>query len=162
MTFYTQQGYQGASNPGYVLSSQASTINPLPADWVLLPGVPSSALLPGVSSNTSPRLVYNLANHQYLQGSNNKKTANFIGNYEILPDVTAIAEAYFTIRNSGEQLDPEPAGYNITTLKYGGLVIPKILPDGSVNPYVPSEFTSNITNALTRVSNVRRAFTRTT
>ena len=137
--FYTPEGYISPSQPGYVLTAnpnQLGTITP-PADWVYLP--------------QSGRMVYSFVRHQYLQGYNHKKTANFIGHYDILPDVTALAEAFFTVRDSGEQLSPDPVGFNITTLKYGGLMIPALLPDGTDNPYNP--FTSNITNALYRVSN---------
>jgi iron complex outermembrane receptor protein len=144
--FYTSQGYISPSQPGYVLSNAVSTINPLPPDWVLLPGTPNQL---GVSS--APRLAYSFVRHQYLSGYNHKKTANFIGHYDIFPDVTAIAEAFFTVRDSGEQLSPDPIGFNITTLKYGGLMIPALLPDGTDNPYNP--FPNNITNALYRPSN---------
>lgn len=135
--FYTPQGYINAANPGYRLAGDPYFATASIPDWVYLPG--------------SNRMVYNLANHQYLEGKSNHKSANFVGSYRLTDDIKAIGELFFTNRNSGEQLDPEPAGYNITTLKYGGLMIPALLPDGTANPYNP--FGKNITNALMRVSN---------
>lgn len=137
VVFYTPQGYINAANPGYKLAGDPFFQTASIPDWVYLPG--------------SNREVYNLANHQYLEGKSNHKSANFIGSYLVTDDIKAIGEFFFTNRNSGEQLDPEPAGYNITTLKYGGLMIPALLPDGTANPYNP--FGKNITNALIRVSN---------
>jgi len=73
------------------------------------------------------------------------KQINFAGHYDILPNVTAVLEAFYTDRTSTEQLNPEPLSATITTGIYPGLVIPALLPDGTKNPKNP--YGVDITNA---------------
>jgi outer membrane receptor protein involved in Fe transport len=129
--WYGAQGvYRVAGDPFFATAS-------IP-DWVYLP--------------QSNRMVYDLSRHQYLMGASNHKTANFVGRYDVFPEVRVIAEGFFTNRNSSERLSPEPMGFNITTTKYPtGFLIPALLPDGTPNPQNP--YGANITNALIRIAN---------
>ena len=73
------------------------------------------------------------------------KQINLAGHYDILPNVTAVLEGFYTDRTSQEQLNPEPLSSTITTGIYPGLVIPALLPDGTKNPQNP--YGQDITNA---------------
>ncbi|MEI9988245.1 MAG: hypothetical protein WDN69_37180 [Aliidongia sp.] len=73
------------------------------------------------------------------------KQINLSGHYDILPNVTAVLEAFYTDRTSTEQLNPEPLSATITTAVYPGLVIPALLPNGTKNPNNP--YGADITNA---------------
>ena len=113
--------------------------------------VTSSAL------SSQPGLIFSPANGRYffdltqqpdLTSGLESKQINVSGHYDILPNVTAVLEAFYTDRTSHEQLNPEPLSSTITTGIYPGLVIPALLPDGTPNPMNP--YGKDITNANLR------------
>jgi len=68
-----------------------------------------------------------------------RKSVNFTSHYDIFPGITATLEAFYTDRQSQEQLNPEPTGYNTPTPQFvNGLYIPALLPNGALNPYNPT------------------------
>ena len=102
----------------------------------------------------APGLIYSPANGREfldltqqpdLTAGLETKQINLTGHYDILPNVTAVLEAFYTDRTSHEQLNPEPLSSTITTGIYPGLVIPGLLPDGTKNPQNP--YGVDITNA---------------
>ena len=102
----------------------------------------------------APGLIYSPANGREfldltqqpdLVVGQETKQINLAGHYDILPNVTAVLEGFYTDRTSHEQLNPEPLSSTITTGIYPGLVIPALLPDGTKNPQNP--YGQDITNA---------------
>jgi iron complex outermembrane recepter protein len=110
-------------------------------------GSPSLAKQPLVINSGGSSLL-DLTQQPDLTVGQETKQINFSGHYDILPNVTAVLEAFYTDRTSTEVLNPEPLSATISTLVYPGLVIPALLPDGTKNPNNP--FGQNITNANLR------------
>ncbi|MEI9982208.1 MAG: TonB-dependent receptor [Aliidongia sp.] len=116
------------------------------------PGGPLSKI-PGLAFGALPqpnetREFLDLTQQPDLTVGQETKQINLSGHYDILPNVTAVLEAFYTDRTSTEQLNPEPLSSTITTLVYPGLVIPAFLPDGTKNPDNP--YGQNINNANLR------------
>ncbi|HVJ54615.1 MAG TPA: TonB-dependent receptor, partial [Aliidongia sp.] len=75
---------------------------------------------------------------QLIQGEVDRNQVNFAGHYDILPNVTAVVDAFYTNRTSQQQLNPEPLGNNVATTKFpGGLFVPQFLQNGGVNLFGP-------------------------
>ena len=99
-------------------------------------GSAALAKQPGVI-NAFGSSFFDLTQQPDLIGELETKQINLAGHYDILPNVTAVLEAFYTDRTSQQQLNPEPLSSTITTGIYPGLVIPALLPDGTVNPNNP-------------------------
>ena len=99
-------------------------------------GSPALAKQPGVL-NFAGTSVFDLTQQPDLTVGLESKQINLAGHYDILPNVTAVLEAFYTDRTSTAQLNPEPLSATITTGIYPGLVIPALLPDGTKNPNNP-------------------------
>jgi iron complex outermembrane recepter protein len=107
---------------------------------------PSLLSYPGlVFSPANGREFLDLTLQPDLVVGQQTKQINMTGHYDILPNVTAVLEAFYTDRTSQEQLNPEPLSSTITTGIYPGLVIPALLPDGTKNPQNP--YGADITSA---------------
>jgi len=132
---------------------------------------------PNVSSIFPPGIIvgvpgqgntpfFDTTQQQLLQGETDRNQFNFAGHYDILPNVTAVVDAFYTNRTSQQQLNPEPLGNNVGTSKFpNGLFVPEFLPDGTPNlanptvagnivlpggAVVPGSTPQDITSFLTR------------
>ena len=117
--------------------------NVVPLSSPTLRGYPGLIYLPSAGSE-----YFDLTQHPDLTVALETKQINLAGHYDILPNVTAVLEAFYTDRTSHEQLNPEPLSATLTTGIYPGLVIPALLPDGTPNPNNP--YGKDITNANLR------------
>jgi iron complex outermembrane recepter protein len=118
--------------PGNVVPINSPTLNNFPG------------LVPGANAAFG-RQFLDLTQQPDLVVAQETKQINLAGHYDILPNVTAVLEGFYTDRTSHEQLNPEPLSSTITTGIYPGLVIPALLPDGTKNPNNP--YGQDITNA---------------
>jgi iron complex outermembrane recepter protein len=114
---------------------------------------PSLYKIPGILHYNVPAFgidegLFDLTQQPDLTVGQETKQFNFTGHYDILPNVTAVLEGFYTDRTSTEVLNPEPLSSTISTLVYPGLVIPALLPDGTKNPNNP--YGQDITNANLR------------
>ncbi len=67
---------------------------------------------------------------QTLVGSLDRKQISILGHYDITPDITFVAEGFFTDYTAEQKLRPEPLlGDTIATPEYAGFIIP------ASNPY---------------------------
>jgi outer membrane cobalamin receptor len=82
---------------------------------------------------------FNYLPTQGLTAGYDKQQMNFTAHYDLTPNVTAVIEGFYTDRQSNEILNPEPLGYNVTTPQFpNGLYVAGFLPDGTPNPYNPT------------------------
>ena len=121
--------------PGNVVSVSSNTLNNYPG------------LVPGANAAFG-RQYFDLTQQPDLVVGQETKQINLAGHYDILPNVTAVLEGFYTDRTSQEQLNPEPLSATITTGIYPGLVIPALLPNGAANPNNP--YGQNIEDANLR------------
>jgi iron complex outermembrane receptor protein len=83
---------------------------------------------------------FDLSNEPYLTSGLERKSFNGSGHFNLTDDIIAVADFYYTNRNSRQQLNPEPLSNAISTTKYPGLFIPDTYIDPSdglshPNPY---------------------------
>jgi len=124
--------------PGNVVPINSNTLNNYPG------------LVPGANAAFG-RQYFDLTQQPDLVVAQETKQINMAGHYDILPNVTAVLEGFYTDRTSHEQLNPEPLSSTITTGIYPGLVIPGFISSGGVlikNPDNP--YGADITNANLR------------
>jgi iron complex outermembrane recepter protein len=92
----------------------------------------NSSLLPTGDLFAGTGIHYNYEPTELLNASSDNRKVNFSGHYDVLPNVTATLEAFFTERTSQENQNPQPVGYNIQTNKFpNGLIVPAYLENGT-------------------------------
>ncbi len=134
--------YWGNGLGSGVLASQAyllGTTN-LPTPSYLPPGSITSGggLTPGDIGIAGAGVYFNTLPNAGLTSGLKRKQANFTSDIDITEDVHMSVSAFYTNRQSQEQLNPEPTGYNTPTPLFpNGLSTPAFLADGTVNPYSP-------------------------
>jgi iron complex outermembrane receptor protein len=107
-------------------------------------------LTPGDVAIPGAGVYFNYLPTEYLQGSLDRKQANFTGHYDITDGITAVMDAFYTNRQSQEELNPEPLGANVFTPKFPqGLYIPAFYQKTAggaetFNPYFPLALWNNL------------------
>ncbi len=103
---------------------------------------------------------------EYLQGALDRKQANFTSHYDLTDNITAVLEGFYTNRQSQEELNPEPLGFNVFTSKFPqGLYVPAYYQQTSggpllANPYFPTALYTSATGAAPTTSSVVPILTR--
>jgi iron complex outermembrane recepter protein len=132
-----------------ILATNAYTLGH-PIDSVAFGG---GKLPPGDVAIPGAGVFFNYLPTEYLTGSDDRKSANFSGHYDITDNITAVIEGFFTNRESQELLNPEPLGQNVFTPKFpNGMTIPyeyQKVAGGPyiVNPYFPTAYYTKIEGA---------------
>ncbi len=94
---------------------------------------PGDIALPGIG------VFFNTLPTEGLTAGLDRQQINFAGHYDLAPNVTALLEAFYTDRQSNEELNPEPLGYDVATPQFpNDLASPAFLPNGTLNPFNPT------------------------
>lgn len=127
-------GTGGINNP--ILSSNSYTLG----TTQISPGVfTGGGISPGDLGIAGAGTYFNYLPTQGLTAGLDRQQINFTTHYDLAPNITAVVEAFYTDRQSNEILNPEPLGYNVTTPQFpNGLYVAARLPDGTLNPYNPT------------------------
>ena len=145
-----------------ILAANAYTLGH-PIDSVAYGG---GGLTPGDVAIPGAGVYFNYLPTEYLQGSLDRKQANFTGHYDITDGITFVMDAFFTNRNSQEELNPEPLGQNVFTPKYPqGLLLPAYYQTSAgspliANPYFPTALYQQIVGAAPGATTTLPMFTR--
>jgi len=67
---------------------------------------------------------FDLSQEPFLTSALERKSFNGSGHFDLTPNVVAVADVFYTNRNSEQRLNPEPLSNDITTQKYPGLFFP--------------------------------------
>ena len=122
----------------YVPTGQAYTLGTKVVDPVR--GFTTGGKLPlyDIAIPNGP-VLFDILPEQGLLAGLERKQINLTANYDLFDNVTASVEAFYTDRQSSEQLNPEPTGYNTPTPQFlNGLYLAAVTPTGLVNPYNPT------------------------
>ncbi|GGF50157.1 TonB-dependent receptor [Aliidongia dinghuensis] len=124
----------------YYFPSGLNSGVPASAAWTLgsvqvSPGVfAGGGISPGDLGFQGGGVSFNVLPTQGLTAGLDRQQLNFTTHYDLTPNVTAILEGFYTNRQSNEQLNPEPTGYNTPTPQFpNGFFSPATLPDGTPN-----------------------------
>jgi iron complex outermembrane recepter protein len=162
-------GAQGVVNPGglnggsptkfywYGTGSNAGNTNPILAANAFTLGNPiaggafaGGALPPGVIAFPGG-LEFDYLPTEGLVSGLDRTQINLTTHYDLLPNVTAVLEAFYTDRKSQESLNPEPIGAGTPTPQFpSAFLIPVYLQNGQLNPANP---TNNPAYAATLIAN---------
>jgi len=129
-----------------ILASDAYTLGK-----EISPGVYSGgSLAPGDLAIAGAGVYYDYLPQEGLTAGSDHTQFSFTSHYDLAPNVTAVLEAFYTDRQSSEQLAPEPWGSNVLTPQFpNGLYVAANYIDSSgatvANPYNPT----NQSNAST-------------
>jgi outer membrane receptor protein involved in Fe transport len=82
-------------------------------------GTPGLVYLPAIG-----REYFDLSQQPHLIGELDRKQLNVTAHYDLVPNVTAVLEGFYTDRRSEQRLNPDPLSSTISTTKYPGLLIP--------------------------------------
>ncbi len=108
-------------------------------------GYAGGGITPGDIAIPGAGVYFNTLPNAGLVSGFQRTQANFTGHYDITPGVTLVMEGFYTNRQSHEQLNPEPTGYNTPTPQFPkGFYLPYLLPNGTVNPYFPTALYTSI------------------
>ncbi len=67
---------------------------------------------------------FDLSKEPFLTSALERKSFNGSGHFDLTPNLIAVADVFYTNRNSEQRLNPEPLSNDITTQKYPGLFFP--------------------------------------
>ena len=96
-------------------------------------------LPPGDIAFASGGVDFNVLPTQAVTAGLDRQQMNFTTHYDLAPNITAVLEGFYTDRQSREFLNPEPLGFNVTTPQFpDGIFSPARLPDGTLNPFNPT------------------------
>ena len=133
-------GNNGINNP--ILASNAFTIGTTKLGTAGPNGplvTSGGGLSPGDVAIQGVGVFFNFLPTQGLTAGLDRQQINFTTHYDLTPDVTAVIEGFYTDRQSNEFLNPEPLGFNVTTPQFpNGLFVAARLPDGTLNPFNPT------------------------
>jgi len=94
---------------------------------------PGDIALPGIG------VFFNTLPTQGLTDGLDRQQINFVAHYDLAPNITALLEAFYTDRQSNEELNPEPLGFDVATPQFpNDLESPAFLPNGTLNPFNPT------------------------